>query len=420
MRMTPEKLFHQMLGLADQWEVFHCEFDQTAGLVCLQVRETKGFWMAYQCPHDQGEVTCYDHTEEMVWRHLNVFEHRCEIRCRLPRTKCRICGKVERVTPPWEGLSKHFTRSFEAFALLLIREMPVATASMILGESDTRLWRMLFAHLEVAYAQSDMSEVTCVGVDEMNLRKGREYLTIFADLKARKVLFATEGRDKETWRRFLAEWEKHEGHRHQLTQVSMDMSKPYQSAVHEWCRNAEIVFDKYHVIAHVNAAVDHVRKYELRFGTGYVRSQLHKTLWLWRKNPENLTPAEQERFKKIDQKCLWTAKAYQMRLVFQDIYRSGTRPEAERRFRVWCRWVRWVARDQPPQMFAPMLGAAKMVLRHLSGILAHWKEKITNAFMEGLNSVFSATKRKARGYSSSEYLIAMLYLIAGKLRIPFH
>lgn len=179
-------------------------------------------------------------------------------------------------------------------------------------------------------------------------------------------------------------------------------------------------FDKYHVIAHVNGAVDHVRKYELRFGSGYVRSQLNKTLWLWRKNPENLSPAEQERFQKIDQKCLWTAKAYQMRLVFQEIYRSATRQEAEHRFRVWCRWVRWVARDQPRQMFAPMLGAAKMVLKHLPGILAHWKEKITNAFMEGLNSVFSATKRRARGYSSSEYLIAVLYLVAGKLKIPFH
>jgi transposase len=71
-------------------------------------------------------------------------------------------------------------------------------------------------------------------------------------------------------------------------------------------------------------------------------------------------------------------------------------------------------------MFGPMLGTAKMVMRHLAGILGHWKEKITNAFMEGLNSVFSATKRRARGYSSSKYLIAILYLVAGKLKIPFH
>ena len=67
---------------------------------------------------------------------------------------------------------------------------------------------------------------------------------------------------------------------------------------------------------------------------------------------------------------------------------------------------------------AAMVKVADMILNHLKGILAHWKWSLTNAFMEGLNSVFQATKRKARGYRSSEYLITMLYLIAGKLRLP--
>ncbi|HET7100867.1 MAG TPA: transposase [Terriglobia bacterium] len=65
-----------------------------------------------------------------------------------------------------------------------------------------------------------------------------------------------------------------------------------------------------------------------------------------------------------------------------------------------------------------MVKVAKMVEDHLAGILAHWKWGVTNAFMEGLNSVFSATKRKARGYRSTTHLITMLYLVAGKLRLP--
>lgn len=59
-----------------------------------------------------------------------------------------------------------------------------------------------------------------------------------------------------------------------------------------------------------------------------------------------------------------------------------------------------------------------MVLRHLEGIMAHWQHHLTNAYMEGLNSVFSATKRKARGYRTVEYLLSMLYLVAGKLKLP--
>ena len=121
---------------------------------------------------------------------------------------------------------------------------------------------------------------------------------------------------------------------------------------------------------------------------------------------------------KIQTKNLYTAKAYQMRLVLQDIYRSPSAQVAQRRFKAWCRWVRWVARRSRAWIFSPMLKAAQLVQNHLAGILAHWKWGLTNAFMEGLNSVFSAVKRKARGYRSTVYLITMLYLVAGKLRLP--
>ena len=124
------------------------------------------------------------------------------------------------------------------------------------------------------------------------------------------------------------------------------------------------------------------------------------------------------RLAKIDQKSLRTAKAYQMRLVLQDIYRSANATEARQRFRVWCRWVRWVARQQPKNLMRSMLKVAALVENHLAGIVAHWKWGVTNAFMEGLNSVFSATKRKARGYRSTIHLIAILYFVAGKLRLP--
>jgi transposase len=56
--------------------------------------------------------------------------------------------------------------------------------------------------------------------------------------------------------------------------------------------------------------------------------------------------------------------------------------------------------------------------RILPGFLAHWRDKTTNTFLEALNSVFSAVKRKARGFRSTDNLIAMLYFTAGKLRIP--
>jgi transposase len=198
----------------------------------------------------------------------------------------------------------------------------------------------------------------------------------------------------------------------------MDMSPAYQKGVKETCRNAQVVFDKFHVIAHANKAVDEVRRAEVRLGGAGVWEALRQSQWLWRKNPENLTESEAARLAQIDQKHLRTAKAYQMRLVLQDIYRSATATVALRRFGAWCRWVRWVARQQPKNLLRSMVKVADLVEKHLAGIVAHWKWGVTNAFMEGLNSVFSATKRKARGYRSTTHLITMLYFVAGKLRLP--
>jgi transposase len=325
---------------------------------------------------------------------------------------------VFRVRPPWEGLSTHFTKEFEAFALLLMREMPVSKVAEVVGETDTRLWRMLFRQVDAAYAEADFSRVCCVGVDEMNVRKGHEYITVFADLIAKRVLFATEGKDKATWVKFLEALEKHNGHRHAITQASMDMSKAYQAGVAENCHNAQVVFDKFHVIKNVGEAVDKVRKVEVRLGGKGVWEALYKSQWIWRKNPENLSDEQQKRLEKIESKNLSTAKAYQMRLVLQDIYRSANAASARHRFKVWCRWVRWVARFHKPVLFASMVKVAQMITNHLKGILAHWRYGVTNAFMEGLNSVFSATKRKARGYRSTTYLITILYFVAGKLRLP--
>ena len=416
--MTPEKLFHELLGLGLNWEVKESRFEAASGTVFLEICETPKLWDLVRCPQDGGLVFCYDHTEVLTWRHLNVFQHRCEITCRLPRGKCRQCGHVFRVRPPWEGLSMHFTKEFEAFALLLMREMPVSKVADLVSETDTRLWRMLFRQVDAAYAEADFSNVCCVGVDEMSVRKGHEYISVFADLLAKRVIFATEGKDRATWVQFVEALEKHNGHRHAITQASMDMSKAYQAGVAETCRNAQVVFDKFHVIKNVGEAVDKVRQAEVRVGGQGVWESLHKSQWLWRKNPENLTDKEQARLAKIQDKNLCTAKAYQMRLVLQDIYRSSDAATARHRFKVWCRWVRWVARFYKFNLFASMVKAAQMVENHLAGILAHWKRGLTNAFMEGLNSVFSATKRKARGYRSTTHLISMLYFVSGKLRLP--
>jgi len=121
--MTPEKLFHELLGLGLSWEVTACHYDRSPSQVLLQVRETSALWQHERCPKDGGRVSAYDHTEPLRWRHLNVFEHECESECRLPRGR----------------------------------------AAATLGETDQRLWRRLAALVDRAYTEADFSQVTRIG-----------------------------------------------------------------------------------------------------------------------------------------------------------------------------------------------------------------------------------------------------------------
>lgn len=416
--MPVEELFHELLGLGEKWWVESAEYHQELNSFLIVVRETPELWRHERCPKcGAKESGCYDHVEPMRWRHLSVFNKQSEIVCELPRGRCRQCGAIWRVPPPWEGKSKHFTKEFEAFALTLMREMPMKKAGEIVGVDDQRLWRMLFAHVDAAYAALDMSEVAFVGADEMNRRKGHHYLTVFCDLVEKRVLFACEGKDAGVWEAFADALIEHHGDPRAIEQAAMDMSAAYIKGVKENFRNAQIVFDKFHVVQAANEAVDAVRRAESALEEG-VRERLKKSMWPLRKNPENLSEKEQARLRSIEQSDLWTARAYQMRLALQGIYALPYRSLALRRFGSWCRWVRKMARRAPQGLLDAMLKVAEMVERHLEGILAHWSARVTNAFLEGLNSLFSATKRKARGYRTTRYLKAMLYFVAGKLNIP--
>lgn len=416
--MIPERVFHQILALGEAWRVSTVDYVEPERRVLIRVEETPALWAEQCCPHcARRSVAGYDHAPERHWRHLNVCQLESEIVCALPRGQCRECQKVFTVPAPWEGRSRGFTQEFEAFALTLMREMPVQKAGEILGADDQRLWRMLFAHVDATWAELSWENVVWVGADEMNRRKGHNYLTVFVDLEAKRVLLAVEGKDASVWERFAQQLLAHNGHPKAITQVAVDMSPAYVKGVREHLGNATIVYDKYHVVSAVVAAVEEVRRAETRQDAA-ARAALEQSHWLWRKNPERWTEREAQRWEQLRDKPLVTGLAYAMRLELQRAYAAKTVAEARRRFEAWCTWVSAEAAGLASGLLEPMRQAAEMVSRHLEGILGHWKHGLTTAFLEGLNSLFSATKRKARGYRTSEYQIAMLYFVAGKLEIP--
>ncbi len=131
-----------MLGLGKAWPVAQAQLEASSSTFLLKMDEMPHLWPE-KSTRAGTPVTCHDHVQPMQWRHLKVFNKECIIVCALPRGRRGDDGKVYRVTPPWEGRSKHFSSEFEAFAVPLMREMPVEA-----DRSDPRRER----HADVADA----------------------------------------------------------------------------------------------------------------------------------------------------------------------------------------------------------------------------------------------------------------------------
>jgi len=105
---------------------------------------------------------------------------------------------VKLVEVPWARTGSGFTLLFEAMVLALVKSMTVAAVARLVGEQDTRLWRVVHHYVEVAREEVSHAAVRRVGVDETSLKRGHHYLTLFVDLDGTRVLFATEGREAPT------------------------------------------------------------------------------------------------------------------------------------------------------------------------------------------------------------------------------
>jgi transposase len=95
--------------------------------------------------------------------------------------------------------------------MTMISAMPVAAVARIVGEHDTRLWRVVHHYVAQARARIDASEVTRIAVDETAARRGHNYITLFADIDQARVLFATEDRDAATFAAFADDLAAHGG-----------------------------------------------------------------------------------------------------------------------------------------------------------------------------------------------------------------
>ncbi|HKR52293.1 MAG TPA: transposase [Pseudonocardiaceae bacterium] len=202
----------------------------------------------------------------------------------------------------------------------------MAKVAAMTREHDTRIWRIAEHHVLAARDQLDCTGVRRVGMDETSARRGQDYVSIFADLDARRVMFATEGRCADTVGRFAADLAEHGGDPAQVTDTSSDMSNAFISGIAAHLPNARMTFDRYHLAAKLSEAIDAVRRQEVA-----TRPELTHTRWLWLKNWANLSATQRRDLHHLMRPSaqLATARALRWREDFQGHCQLVERPAAD-------------------------------------------------------------------------------------------
>lgn len=400
--MRDLETFQAALGLKDPWFVAGSGFDAVTRRLDIEISFTKR--ARFTCP-SCGAAACPVHdARPLTWRHLDFWQHETYLTARVPRVRCEACG-VRKVSVPWARDGSGFTLLFEDHVMDLIPAMPVAAAARTVGEHDTRLWRVVHHYVDAGRARDDHGKVTRTAFDETAARRGHDYVSLFVDLDRSRVLFVADGKDAATVGAFANDLTEHGGDPAKITEVCIDMSAAFIKGAAEHLPKAEITFDKFHTVKIINDAVDAVRREEQKS-----RPELKKTRYVWLKNETSLSSGQRELRDSLAKCHLKTARAYQIRLTFQEFYQQPTRQDAEAFLKNWYFWA-------THSLLQPMIDAARTVKRHWDGILRWHDSHIANGILEGINSLVQAAKAKARGYRKSRNLKAMIYLIAGKLEI---
>ena len=279
--MRDISLLQLALGLAPPWTVTGSDFDAEARRLDIHLDFAAG--SRFTCP-GCGAADCPAHdTERMTWRHLNFFQHQAYLHARVPRVRCVRCG-VKKISVPWAREGGGFTLLFEALVMALVSAMPVNAVARLVGEHDTRLWRVIHHYVERARARTDLAAVTRVAIDETAARRGHHYVSLFVDIDRARVIFATEGKDAATVAAFADDLTAHGGDPDAVAEVCIDMSPAFIKGTGDSLANAAITFDKFHAVKIINDAVDQVRRTERKD-----HKLLAGTRYLWLRNPDRLS-----------------------------------------------------------------------------------------------------------------------------------
>jgi transposase len=403
--MQDVELYGQILGLVEPWAVKTVTLKAKEQEVEVEVVCTETIW---GCPQCQKRMHVHD-WERRRWRHLDSCQFKTVITAEVPLLECEEHG-TQTVAVPWAEKFARFTRLFERFAIDVLRVCSTSEASTLLriswDEADGIKQRAVKRGLERKPRR--VNPELCV--DEKSAARGQEYVTVVArvDEEGTTVEYVGEGRKQESldayWQQLTA------AQLAGIEAVAMDMWDPYvrSTAAHVPNGAEKIVHDPFHMMKHMNEAVNDVRKAEQRALSAAGDPTLEGTRWLWLYGVENLPEAQRPAFEVLKFSNLRTARAWALKETLRNLWLYRSEAWATKHFK---RWYGWAIRSR----LEPVKRVARMLQGRLANILTYCRSRLTNGPLEGLNNKIQGLVKKAYGYRNTQRFIADIYFHCGGL-----
>jgi transposase len=389
----------------------------------LEMRKAGEVLVATIRPRKNGKVLCsgcgkprklYDRLEKRRFEFVPLWNIPVQLEYRMRRVNCPDCGvKVEKV--PWADGKSHITSAFQLFLARWARKLSwKETAESFCTSWDT-VFRSVKAIVAYGLAHRNLENVTAIGVDEIQYGKGHQYLTVVYQIDAglRRLLFVGKDRTAKTLLRMFRAFGRERCSR--LEFVCSDMWKAYLKVIAKKAPQALHVLDRFHIVQHLNKAVNEVRIDEVKRlrKNGYDDEVLKHTKYCLLKNPENLTEKQALKLDDVLTYDLKSVRAYLLKESFQ-LFWDYKSP-------YWAEWYlnKWCTRAMRSRLdpFKKFVGTIR---RHQPLILNWFKAKkaYSSGVVEGLNRKVNLVTRKAFGFRSYEVLKIALFHTMGELPEP--
>ena len=346
------------------------------------------------------------------WRALDLGAARAFVEAEAPRVACREHGVVV-ARVPWARHGSWFTREFEDQAAWLASYCAKTVVCELVRVSWYTVGRIIERVVadERARRGDPLAGLRRIGIDELSYRKGQRYITAVVDHDSGRLVWAANGRDKETVARFFAELGAERCGTLEL--VSSDLGEWVTRVVVERCPNATLCLDPFHVVKLATDALDEVRREvwneARRAGDVAGARWLKGARWALWKRPERLSERQQAKLATIASINRRLYRAYllkeQLRVVFQQ-------PDTQAAIALLDAWLAWARRCR----IASFVKLATTIKDHYAGIAATLTHRLSNARTEAVNTTMRLICRRAYGFHSAEALIALAMLTVGGLR----